>query len=71
VQQLFLGGRREEAAAAVPAELVERTTLIGPVEHLAERVAAYRAAGTTCLSVDLVGNDPLGTVRCLRELVDG
>ena len=55
VQDLYLGGKPREAAAAVPFELVDQTTLIGPPARIAERVAAYAEAGVTTLSVSPVG----------------
>jgi F420-dependent oxidoreductase-like protein len=71
VQDLFLEGRREDAERALPDELVERMTLIGPPGYVAERVTAYREAGVTCLNVDLVGGgDAAATVARLREIVD-
>ena len=43
IQDAYLDGRKAEAEALVPAELIERTSLIGPKAYVAERVAAYRA----------------------------
>ncbi|MER5435185.1 LLM class F420-dependent oxidoreductase [Streptomyces sp. NPDC002588] len=51
VQDLYLSGRRDEAAAAVPADLLRATSLIGPASYVAERLAAFRAAGVTTLQV--------------------
>ena len=51
VQDLYLDGRREEAAAALPDELIDMLTLAGPAEHVRERVAAYRDAGVATLAV--------------------
>ena len=48
IQDLYLDGKKEEAAAAVPAELLEETSLIGPAGYVQERIAAYREAGVTC-----------------------
>jgi F420-dependent oxidoreductase-like protein len=67
IQELYLAGRKEEAAAAVPAELVERTSLIGPASHVKERVAAYREAGVTILNVNPVGENPLADLEQLRD----
>ena len=49
IQDLYLNGKKVEAAAAVPADLVEAMSLIGPRSLVAERVAAFRAAGVTCI----------------------
>ena len=51
MQDLYLDGRREEAAAALPDELIDMLTLAGPAEHVRERVAAYRDAGVATLAV--------------------
>ena len=51
IQDAYLAGRKDEAAGLVPAELVEKTSLIGPRGYVAERLAAYRAAGVTTLNV--------------------
>jgi F420-dependent oxidoreductase-like protein len=55
IQELYLAGRKEEAAAAVPVELLRATTLIGSRGYVAERLAAYReAAVTTILAMPMV-----------------
>ncbi|KRE21195.1 LLM class F420-dependent oxidoreductase [Agromyces sp. Soil535] len=51
IQDLYLEGRKDEAIAAVPDELVRAVSLIGPGSYVAERVAAFRAAGVTTLTV--------------------
>ena len=70
VQDLYLDGQRDAAAAAVPDELVQGTTLVGPESYIRERLAAYREAGVTILNVSPVGPDPVGTIARLRRLVD-
>jgi len=51
IQDAYLAGRKDEAAALVPAELVEKTALIGPHGYVAERLAAFRESGITTLNV--------------------
>jgi F420-dependent oxidoreductase-like protein len=51
VQDAYLAGRKDEAAGLIPAELVEKTALIGPLGYVKERLAAYREAGATTLNV--------------------
>jgi F420-dependent oxidoreductase-like protein len=51
IQDNYLEGRKDEAAALVPAELVEKTALIGPRGYVAERLAAFRESGVTTLNV--------------------
>lgn len=70
VQEHYLAGRRRDALAAVPEELVVRTSLAGPRSLVAERVAAYRDAGVTMLNVVLPDRDPLETVTSLRLILD-
>ena len=51
IQDAYLSGRKDEAAALIPAELLEKTALIGPGGYVAERLAAFREAGVTTLNV--------------------
>jgi F420-dependent oxidoreductase-like protein len=51
IQDLYLGGRKTEAAAAVPLELARRLALIGSPEYVRERLEVYAAAGVSCLLV--------------------
>jgi len=66
IQDLYLGGRREEAEAAVPDDFLAATTLVGDEGQVRERIEAYGAAGVTCLDLDLVGPDPVATFDTLR-----
>jgi F420-dependent oxidoreductase-like protein len=70
IQDLYLSGRKEEAAAAVPRALLAGTNLVGSESDVAERVAAYKEAGVTHLSVTPVGPDPVKTIETLRGLLD-
>jgi alkanesulfonate monooxygenase SsuD/methylene tetrahydromethanopterin reductase-like flavin-dependent oxidoreductase (luciferase family) len=69
IQDLYLSGKKEEAAAAVPAEMLAKTNLVGPAGYVKERIAAYQEAGVTHLQVTPVG-DPTTTVEQLRSLID-
>jgi F420-dependent oxidoreductase-like protein len=69
IQELYLDGRKAEAAAVVPDELVAATSLVGPRSYVAERLAVYREAGVTTLSVVPVSADPVRTIEELRELL--
>jgi F420-dependent oxidoreductase-like protein len=69
IQDLYLSGKKEEAAAAVPTEMLENTNLVGPVGYVKERLAAYKEAGVTHLSVSPVGADPVKTIEQLRDLL--
>ena len=70
IQDLYLDGKKDEAAAKVPEEWLEKTSLVGPASYIAERVAAYKEAGVTVLNVNPVGSDPVKTIDQLREIVD-
>jgi F420-dependent oxidoreductase-like protein len=69
IQDLYLDGKKDEAAAAVPGEMLEKTNLVGPAGYVKERLAAYQEAGVTHLSVNAVGKDPVATVEQLKELI--
>ncbi|MGR3932603.1 LLM class F420-dependent oxidoreductase [Streptomyces sp. BRA346] len=55
IQEKYLSGDKEGAAAAVPHELIDSTTLLGPVERIADRMKAYAEAGVTTLSLTPAG----------------
>ncbi len=69
IQELYLAGRKDEAAAAVPTELVEGTTMIGPAGLVRDRIAAYREAGVTVLNIRPVGHDPTRDIATVRDMV--
>jgi F420-dependent oxidoreductase-like protein len=70
IQDLYLDGKKAEAEAAVPDELLRGLTLIGSAAEVADRVAAFREAGVTYLVLEPVGADPVKTVEQLRQIVD-
>jgi len=73
IQDLYLDGRKDEAAAVVPEELVRAVSLVGPASHVAERVAAFRDAGVTTLVLQPLDDSPesrLRTVETMREIAD-
>jgi F420-dependent oxidoreductase-like protein len=49
IQDLYLGGKKAEAAAAVPNELADEVALVGPPARIRDRLAAWRASGITTL----------------------
>lgn len=51
VQELYLAGRKDEAAAAVPDEWVDHKSLVGPRARIIERYRAWRDSGATALGV--------------------
>lgn len=73
VQELYLARRHRDAAAAVPLELIDRTSLLGPKERIAERMREFAAAGVTTLSVTLFVADRdsgMQTLRTVAEALD-
>ena len=72
VQDLYLDGKRDEAAAALPDELIDRTSLVGPKERVAERLAIYREAGVgtlICTPLAFDAEERTWIIRDLAELV--
>ncbi len=57
IQDLYLDGKKDEAAARVPGEWLELSNLVGPKSYIKERVGAFKEAGVTVLSVNPVGPD--------------
>jgi F420-dependent oxidoreductase-like protein len=51
VQELYLAKEHRNAAAAVPLEFIDATSLLGPADRIAERMKAFAEAGVTTLSV--------------------
>ena len=67
IQELYLGGHKDEAARAVPTRLLEQLTLIGPKDKIRHDLEAWRESIVTTL---LIGGDPQ-TLRTAAELVLG
>ncbi|MEK9822297.1 MAG: LLM class flavin-dependent oxidoreductase [Gammaproteobacteria bacterium] len=72
IQQLWLNGKREEAARRVPDAMVTEFQVLGPRELIKQRLTKYRDAGITTLKLGLDGAGPLGPARfeLLEEIVD-
>lgn len=68
IQDLYLSGRKAEAVAAVPDELVRAISLIGPRGYVKERIAAFAEAGVTTLLATPVAADGAEYVRFVEEL---
>jgi F420-dependent oxidoreductase-like protein len=69
IQDLYLGGKKQAAAALVPSELLESLSLIGPEGYVKDRIAAFKAAGVTLLDLQPVGPNPLADVEKVKEWV--
>jgi alkanesulfonate monooxygenase SsuD/methylene tetrahydromethanopterin reductase-like flavin-dependent oxidoreductase (luciferase family) len=66
VQDLYLMGRREEAAAAIPDALVDEIALCGPRERIKERLSRWTASGVTTM---ICGMGQVEALRTMAELV--
>jgi F420-dependent oxidoreductase-like protein len=66
IQELYLSGKQREAIAAVPDELVDAVSLIGPKERIAERLEAWRETPVTTL---VLGTTQPEALQTLAELV--
>ena len=69
IQDLYLSGRKDEAAALVPDDLLRLSNLCGPVGFIQERIAAFREAGVNVLNVTTFGSpeDQLKMIGNLKE----
>lgn len=65
IQDLYLDGKKSEAAAAVPNELVDEVALIGPKDRLKDRLQAWRECGVTTM---ICGTGQVDAVRALAEI---
>jgi F420-dependent oxidoreductase-like protein len=66
IQDLYLSGRKDEAAQKVPEALLEATSLCGPEGYIKERLAAFAQAGVTHLNVTPIGADPVAMIEKVR-----
>jgi F420-dependent oxidoreductase-like protein len=66
IQDLFLDGKKAEAMAAVPDELVDEVALVGPAERIADRLEAWKASPVTTM---LVGAGQPEALRVIAERV--
>jgi F420-dependent oxidoreductase-like protein len=70
IQDLFLAGKREEAAAHVPDVLIDETSLVGPRERIVDRLQAWKAvAGAGKASTLLLSGATIESARVIAEAV--
>ncbi len=69
IQDLYLDGKKKEAEAAVPLELLEQVNLVGPESYVKERIEAFRESGVTNLQITPASDDNPALVRQLKEWV--
>lgn len=73
IQDLYLAGRHRDAAAAVPLELIDATSLIGPRDRIRDRLGRYADAGVTTLSISPFASsseERISVVRTMAELFE-
>jgi alkanesulfonate monooxygenase SsuD/methylene tetrahydromethanopterin reductase-like flavin-dependent oxidoreductase (luciferase family) len=70
IASLWAEGKRDEATARVPDELVIGTTLIGDDTEVADRVKAYQAAGITTLRLQPAGETVTERLDTLARALD-
>jgi F420-dependent oxidoreductase-like protein len=68
IQDAYLDGRQAEAEALVPAELLEKLSLIGPEGYVAERLAVFRESGVTTINVDPLAPTHEARVRLIEQV---
>jgi F420-dependent oxidoreductase-like protein len=67
IQDLYLAGNKDDAAALVPEEFLRLINLCGPEGFVKERLAAFAEAGVTVLNIVPVGGDPIRTIETLKD----
>ncbi|HEX8804409.1 MAG TPA: LLM class F420-dependent oxidoreductase [Acidimicrobiales bacterium] len=70
IQDLYLDGHKDEAAAVVPEALLEATTLCGPEGYVRDRLAAYKEAGVTSLNVTPIAADVPTLVTQVKDWIE-
>jgi F420-dependent oxidoreductase-like protein len=68
IQDLYLDGKKAEAAAHVPRDLLVKTSLIGPDSHVRERLAALKESGVSTLNVTPLAGSPDERVRLIERI---
>lgn len=73
VQELYLAGKKDEAAASLPGELIDTVALVGPPDVVRERLRVYRESGVGTLMVSPMAwsfEDRVAQLRAIAELVE-
>ncbi len=69
IQDLYLDGKKKEAEALVPMEWMEQSNLVGPASYVQERIAAFKEAGVSHLSIVPATENPAATISQLKDWV--
>jgi F420-dependent oxidoreductase-like protein len=70
IQDLFLGGQRAEATAAVPDAYLDEAHLFGDEAHVQERLGVFKSVGVTHLSVQAAGANGLDDIEKVKAWLD-
>jgi F420-dependent oxidoreductase-like protein len=70
IQNLYLDGKKEEAAAAIPPELIDMVSLCGPRDAVRDRLAAFRGAGVGTLMITPMAFTARERVEQLRAVAE-
>ena len=70
IQDLYLAGKKDEAAKMVPDELLEGTSLCGSEGYVRERLAAFKDSGVTVLQVTPIGPDPVKLIEQVKGWIE-
>jgi F420-dependent oxidoreductase-like protein len=70
IQDAYLSGRKQEAEALIPQDLLENVSLIGPRSYVAERVAAMKESGVTTLNVAPMGSTHAERIALIEQIRD-
>jgi F420-dependent oxidoreductase-like protein len=70
VQRLWIAGKRPEAIAKVPLEMVTQANLLGDTQMVRKRIRAFRDAGVTTLRVNPQGRDLAEKLATLGRVMD-
>jgi F420-dependent oxidoreductase-like protein len=68
IQDLYLGGKKQEAAEKVPYELLQKTSLIGTEGFVRDRLAALKESGVTTLNVTPIAGDHQARVKLIEKV---
>jgi hypothetical protein len=68
IQDLYLAGRKQAAEAAVPEDLLVKTSLIGPEGHVRDRLAVLAESGVTTITVRPIAPDHAGRLRLVEQV---
>jgi F420-dependent oxidoreductase-like protein len=66
IQDLYLDGKKDEAASKIPQEFLDQSSLFGDEGFVREQVQAYKDAGVTALSIQPVGPNPLEVIEKVK-----